>query len=282
MTELPRAPVVVVGERGVKLWRGLQDAPAPRPVLLRGLGGATVNDITTIIPELIGFIVPVPWWCCRAPASSTYATTNPPRTGGGYPRAGRADLRYDPARQIYIFSPIKNPLYPQRPREDRRATCLLRNGRMNPQVRILDPEPCCPASAGSQTRTISALTACTSTSTVICACRCCCRTSSSARRTATLTTWRAHTGHYIWAIMRQNRAHAFGNPVLPRPPPLLDRIDQGASPRDLNEPQLLQLAEELRTFLLYSVGQSGGHFGAGLGVVELTVALHHVFDTPTA
>ena len=69
-------------------------------------------------------------------------------------------------------------------------------------------------------------------------------------------------------------------PFVPPATPLLDRIDQGASPRDLNEPQLLQLAEELRTFLLYSVGQSGGHFGAGLGVVELTVALHHVFDTP--
>jgi 1-deoxy-D-xylulose-5-phosphate synthase len=44
--------------------------------------------------------------------------------------------------------------------------------------------------------------------------------------------------------------------------------------------QLKQLTLELRHFLLYSVGQSGGHFGAGLGVVELTVALHHVYNTP--
>ncbi|MCP5168120.1 MAG: 1-deoxy-D-xylulose-5-phosphate synthase [Pseudomonadales bacterium] len=69
-------------------------------------------------------------------------------------------------------------------------------------------------------------------------------------------------------------------PVLPPATPLLDRIDQGASLRDLQGQQLLQLADELRAFLLYSVGQSGGHFGAGLGVVELTVALHHVFRTP--
>jgi 1-deoxy-D-xylulose-5-phosphate synthase len=50
--------------------------------------------------------------------------------------------------------------------------------------------------------------------------------------------------------------------------------------RDLSSQQLSQLTDELRAYLLYSVGQSGGHFGAGLGVVELTVALHHVFNTP--
>lgn len=62
--------------------------------------------------------------------------------------------------------------------------------------------------------------------------------------------------------------------------PLLTSVDQGRSVRELDTNELLQLAEELRAFLLYSVGQSGGHFGAGLGVVELTIALHHVFNTP--
>jgi 1-deoxy-D-xylulose-5-phosphate synthase len=62
--------------------------------------------------------------------------------------------------------------------------------------------------------------------------------------------------------------------------PLLDAIDAGRSPRDLEEDDLLQLADELRAYLLYSVGQSGGHFGAGLGVVELTIALHHIYNTP--
>ncbi|MFT7288527.1 MAG: 1-deoxy-D-xylulose-5-phosphate synthase, partial [Halieaceae bacterium] len=62
--------------------------------------------------------------------------------------------------------------------------------------------------------------------------------------------------------------------------PLLDAIDAGKTLASLNEEALLQTAQELRAYLLYSVGQSGGHFGAGLGVVELTIALHHVFNTP--
>ena len=50
--------------------------------------------------------------------------------------------------------------------------------------------------------------------------------------------------------------------------------------RDLTTIELQQLTEELRAYLLYTVGQSGGHFGAGLGVVELTVALHYIYNTP--
>ena len=62
--------------------------------------------------------------------------------------------------------------------------------------------------------------------------------------------------------------------------PLLDQVDSPAQLRDFSPAELLTLADELRAFILYSVGQSGGHFGAGLGVVELTIALHKVFDTP--
>jgi len=62
--------------------------------------------------------------------------------------------------------------------------------------------------------------------------------------------------------------------------PLLDRIDEPAQVRLLSADQLPQLALELRAYLLWSVGQSGGHFGAGLGVVELTLALHYIFNTP--
>ena len=61
--------------------------------------------------------------------------------------------------------------------------------------------------------------------------------------------------------------------------PLLDQIQSPAELKELKISQLTQLAEELRIFLLYTVGQTGGHFGAGLGVVELTIALHYVFDT---
>ena len=63
--------------------------------------------------------------------------------------------------------------------------------------------------------------------------------------------------------------------------PLLDTIGQPSDLRSLPVAELEQLAEELRHFLIYTVGQTGGHFGAGLGVIELTIALHYCFDTPS-
>lgn len=62
--------------------------------------------------------------------------------------------------------------------------------------------------------------------------------------------------------------------------PLLDTIDSPADLRRLEESQLSELALQLREYLLYTVGQTGGHFGAGLGVVELTIALHYIYNTP--
>ena len=62
--------------------------------------------------------------------------------------------------------------------------------------------------------------------------------------------------------------------------PLLCRIDTPAALRGLSEPELEQLARELRGFLIESVSRTGGHLAAGLGTVELTIALHYVFDTP--
>jgi len=62
--------------------------------------------------------------------------------------------------------------------------------------------------------------------------------------------------------------------------PLLDSIDSPADLRRLPQPKLAQLASELREFLIQSVSTRGGHFAAGLGTVELTIALHYVFNTP--
>lgn len=62
--------------------------------------------------------------------------------------------------------------------------------------------------------------------------------------------------------------------------PLLDSIDKPSALKSLSLTDLQKLCDELRNYLLYSVGQSGGHFGAGLGVVELTIALHRLLDTP--
>ena len=62
--------------------------------------------------------------------------------------------------------------------------------------------------------------------------------------------------------------------------PLLDTVDTPDDLRKLQPSQLRQLADELRDEMIATVGQTGGHLGSGLGVVELTTALHYVFDTP--
>ncbi len=77
-------------------------------------------------------------------------------------------------------------------------------------------------------------------------------------------------------------ADVFSEPFLTRPStPLLDTIREPADLRRLPEEQLPQIAAELREEMIDAVSVTGGHLGAGLGVVELTVALHHVFDTPS-
>lgn len=71
---------------------------------------------------------------------------------------------------------------------------------------------------------------------------------------------------------------------FPRNRPNTPALDKIAGPADLKNcsiNELTQLADELRQFLLFTVGQTGGHLGASLGVVELTLALHHLLDTPT-
>lgn len=62
--------------------------------------------------------------------------------------------------------------------------------------------------------------------------------------------------------------------------PLLDEIDHPQQLRQLDPTQLSVVADELRQYILYAAGKSGGHFGANLGVVELTIALHYCFNTP--
>src|SRR5690606_4697417 len=62
--------------------------------------------------------------------------------------------------------------------------------------------------------------------------------------------------------------------------PLLARVNTPDDLRRLKESELPQLAAELREFLIESVSRTGGHLAAGLGTVELTIALHYVYDTP--
>jgi 1-deoxy-D-xylulose-5-phosphate synthase len=70
------------------------------------------------------------------------------------------------------------------------------------------------------------------------------------------------------------------NPITATPTPLLDTVRTPADLRRLSERDLRQLADELRAETIAAVAVTGGHLGAGLGVVELTVALHYLFDTP--
>jgi 1-deoxy-D-xylulose-5-phosphate synthase len=67
---------------------------------------------------------------------------------------------------------------------------------------------------------------------------------------------------------------------MPTTTPLLDRVNEPADLRTLPREDLRQLADELRQETISAVSVTGGHLGAGLGVIELTVALHYVFDTP--
>ena len=60
----------------------------------------------------------------------------------------------------------------------------------------------------------------------------------------------------------------------------LNEINSPEDLRKLDKNQIPIIADELREFLLYTVGKTGGHFGAGLGVIELTLALHYAFETP--
>ncbi len=62
--------------------------------------------------------------------------------------------------------------------------------------------------------------------------------------------------------------------------PLLDSVNTPSDLKTFSINELQTLSDELREFLLYSVGQSGGHLGGGLGVIELTVVIHHLFNTP--
>ncbi|MGH8335363.1 MAG: 1-deoxy-D-xylulose-5-phosphate synthase N-terminal domain-containing protein, partial [Gammaproteobacteria bacterium] len=68
--------------------------------------------------------------------------------------------------------------------------------------------------------------------------------------------------------------------ALPEKYPLLESVNAPADLRRLPLAQLTPLAQQLREFLIQSVSTRGGHFAAGLGTVELTIALHYVFNTP--
>ncbi len=82
------------------------------------------------------------------------------------------------------------------------------------------------------------------------------------------------------ALLRHRPAQGKANALLASSTPLLDSIESVNSLRDVAVEKLSQVADELRAETIDAASVTGGHFGAGLGVVELTIALHYVFNTP--
>ena len=112
-TQLPVDPIVVIGGRQVKLWRGLEDLLAPQPVLMRGLGDATVDDITHYYSQLIGFYRP--HTVVLLPGTSEFHirdNKSAQELAASIRRLVEQDLSHGITRQFYVIAPIKTPLYP--------------------------------------------------------------------------------------------------------------------------------------------------------------------------
>ena len=138
---LPVKPIVVIGGRQVKLWQGLEDLLSPRPVLMRGLGDATVDDMTHYHSELIGHYQP--GILVLLPGTSEFHIRDS-KSAEELVTAIRTlvklDESYDVPRQYYIFAPIKTPRYSQDySKIDETMRLLAQWAQGEPNVTILDP-----------------------------------------------------------------------------------------------------------------------------------------------
>jgi hypothetical protein len=111
---LPTDPIVVVGGLRVRLWHGLEDLLAPRPVLMRGLGDAIVEDITYNYSRLVGYYQPDT--VVLLPGNSEFHirdNKSPEDLAGAIAELVELGGSYGITRHFYIFTPIKTPLHPQ-------------------------------------------------------------------------------------------------------------------------------------------------------------------------
>lgn len=110
---LPQDPIVVIGGRRVALWRDLHTINAPRPVLVRALGNATVDDLTHYHERLVGFYRPAV--VVLLPGNSEFQVRDA-KSAGELTQAVKElvalDSRHNGQRLFYVFSPIKTTLYP--------------------------------------------------------------------------------------------------------------------------------------------------------------------------
>jgi len=139
--EIPDTPVLVVGGRRVKLWKGLGNLLSPKPVLMRPLGDATVNDITHYYNELVGYYQPGA--LVVLPGNSEFHirdNKSAEELVTAIRRLVELDESYKVARPYYIFTPIKTPLHPGDHAKIEETTRLLQQWAMEKaQVEILDP-----------------------------------------------------------------------------------------------------------------------------------------------
>ncbi len=137
---LPNNPVEIIGGHRVKLWRGLDDALAPRPVLMRGLGNATVDDITYHYERLVAFYRPQS--LVFLPGDSEFhlrAAKDADTLFQGIRRLVSMDRKHRPGGFIYIFAPLKTPLHPGDSEKVAETTRLLQDWASKiPRVHILD------------------------------------------------------------------------------------------------------------------------------------------------
>jgi hypothetical protein len=142
-TVLPEDPIVVVGGRRVKLWHNLEDLLAPRPVLMRGLGDAIVEDITFNYNRLIGFYQPDT--VVFLPGNSEFHVRDN-KSATGLLTAIRAlvelDASYGITRRFYVFAPLKTLLRPQdHPTIDETTELLKTWAKTDKRVVILNANP---------------------------------------------------------------------------------------------------------------------------------------------
>jgi hypothetical protein len=140
-TKIPDEPILVVGGRRVTLWRGLDDLLSPRPVLMRPLGDAIINDITHYYSELVGYYQPSA--LVVLPGNSEFHirdNKSAEQLVTAIRKLVELDESYEVSRLYCIFAPIKTPLHPQDYAKIDETTRLLEQWAMGkPQVAILDP-----------------------------------------------------------------------------------------------------------------------------------------------
>ena len=125
-SQLPLEPVVILGGRQVKLWTGLEDLLSPRPVLMRGLGNATVEDITHYHSELVSHYQPSALVLLPGPSEFHIRDNkSAEELVTAISNLVELDESYGVARQYYVFAPIKTPLYTEDYAKIDRVTGLL-------------------------------------------------------------------------------------------------------------------------------------------------------------